>query len=48
MTITASFAFILAAVVIFILAAFGVTIGSLGELDLACLGLGLFAAGHIL
>lgn len=38
---------ILVSAVIFVLAAFGVTFGSLGELDLACLGLAFFAAGHI-
>jgi hypothetical protein len=37
-----------AAVVVFALAAFGVTIGSAGELDLVAFGLALFALGHLL
>jgi len=37
----------LVAVVLFVLAAFGVTLGSLGELDIVALGLALFAAGHV-
>lgn len=44
---SASRVLILVAVVIFVLAAFGVHLDSFGELDLACLGLGFFAAGHI-
>lgn len=47
MTVTPSRLLVLIAVVIFVLAAFGVTLGSFGELDLACLGLGFFAAGHL-
>jgi hypothetical protein len=36
------------AVVVFVLAALGVTIGSATELDLIAWGLGAFALGHIL
>lgn len=37
----------IAAVVLFVLAAFGVTLGSLGELDIVALGLAVFAAAHV-
>lgn len=37
----------IAAIILFILAALGVTIGGAGELDLIAFGLALFAAGHI-
>ena len=43
----ASVLFTLAAVVLFALAAFGVTFGSFGELDLVAGGGALFAAGHL-
>lgn len=36
------------AVIVFVLAAFGVTIGDAGELDLIAFGLALFALGHVL
>lgn len=35
------------AVVLFCLAGLGVTVGSLGELDLVAFGLGAFALGHV-
>lgn len=35
------------AVVLFVLAAFGVTLGSLGELDIVALGLAVFSAAHV-
>ena len=38
----------IAAVIVFVLAALGVTIGSAGELDLVAWGLALFALGHLL
>jgi hypothetical protein len=39
---------LLIAIIIFVLAAFGVHIGSLGELDLIALGSAVFAAAHLL
>jgi len=38
----------IAAVLMFLLAAFGVTLGDFGELDLLALGSAAFALGHIL
>jgi hypothetical protein len=36
------------AVVVFVLAAIGVHVGSVGELDLVAAGLAAFALGHVL
>jgi hypothetical protein len=38
---------IIVSIVLFVLAALGVTLGSFGELDLIALGAACFAAGHI-
>ena len=38
----------IAAVIVFVLAAFGVEVGSLGELDMLAVGLAAFALGHVL
>jgi hypothetical protein len=47
MTFTPSRLLILVSVVVFVLAAFGVTFGDFGEIDMIALGLGFFAAGHL-
>jgi hypothetical protein len=47
MTATRSSLLILIAVVVFVLAAFGVTLGQFGELDLIAFGAAFFAAGHL-
>lgn len=36
------------AIVLFVLAAFGVHVGEVGELDLVAAGLAAFALGHVL
>lgn len=36
------------AIVLFLLAALGVTVGSAGELDLVAYGLAAFALGHVI
>lgn len=36
------------AIVVFVLAAFGVHVSDLGELDLVAIGLAAFALGHVL
>jgi hypothetical protein len=47
MTFTPSRLLILISIIVFVLAAFGVTFGDFGELDLIAAGLAFFAAGHL-
>lgn len=47
MTVTPGRFLILVAVVLFAVAGLGATIGSLTELDLACIAGAFFAAGHL-
>lgn len=47
MTVTPSRLLTLVAVILFVLAALGVTLGHFGELDLVAGGLAFFAAAHI-